>query len=83
MSFHDEDALSYRLCEGLEGTNKTIVFVVGSPISASYAATPGVADVEGVVELIRARFAKKGNQVKMLDERLANSEIDIKLRLTS
>jgi tetratricopeptide (TPR) repeat protein len=74
MSFHDRDALLYRLSEGLEESTKSVVFVVGAPASASYNEVRGVADVDEVVELIRERFVRKGSQLASLDQRLATSE---------
>ncbi len=74
MSFHDKEALLFRLKEGIEETTKSVVFVVGSPAAASYGGVPGVANVGEIVELIRARYAKRGNQLAALDLRLGSSD---------
>jgi hypothetical protein len=74
MSFHDREALLYRLSEGLKETDKSVVFVLGAPAAATYGHLQGVANVEEVVQLIRDRFSKKGNQLAALDQRLAASD---------
>lgn len=71
LIFYEKDALLYRLHEGLENSQKNVVFVVGAPIAAPRGGTPGVADVASVVELIRSEFSGKRGQLEKLDGQLA------------
>lgn len=73
ISFYEKDALLYRLLEGLENSDKDVVFVVGAPLTAPYSDFPGVADVSGVVDLIRGEFSGKNAQLEKLDTALAGS----------
>lgn len=70
----DEDALLFRLHEGLEESRKSVVFVIGAPVTATNGEVKGVADVNGVVEIIRSRFATKPRQLAALDLALSSSE---------
>lgn len=73
VPFYDQDALLYRLREGLKNSEKSVVFVVGAPLTAPYNETPGVSDVAAVVELIRARFQEQSSQLSKLDAKLAGA----------
>lgn len=73
ISVFDKDALLYRLHEGLEDTNKDVVFVVGAPVTAPFDSKHGVADVNAVVELIRSEFITKPAQLEKLDSSLSSS----------
>ncbi|WP_176489001.1 NB-ARC domain-containing protein [Rhizorhabdus dicambivorans] len=73
LNFYDQDALLFRLHDALKDSDKEVVFVVGSPITAPHKDIPGVADVGAVVELIRGEFAKKTGQLEKLDSQLATS----------
>lgn len=73
LSFYESDALLYRLHEGLENSEKSVVFVVGAPLTAPREDQIGVADVSAVVELIRSSFAGKRGQLEKLDGRLASA----------
>ncbi|MCK0128171.1 SIR2 family protein [Erythrobacter sp. F6033] len=74
IRFYDEDALLYRLHEGVGESNKGVVFVVGAPITAPTDEHSGVTDVEGVVDLIREEFSSKPAQIKKLENDLAKHE---------
>jgi len=71
--YYEKDALLYRLYEGLENSDKEVVFVVGAPLTAPHRGERGVADVGAVVELIRLEFATKRVQLEKLDAELAGS----------
>ncbi|WP_421917225.1 NB-ARC domain-containing protein [Mesorhizobium sp.] len=73
MTFFDKDALLYRLHEGLEQSDKDVVFVLGAPLTAPCESVPGVADVNAVVELIRSEFSSKQAQLEKLDATLKMS----------
>ena len=73
LIFYEQDALLYRLREGLENSGKSVVFVVGAPITAPHEETPGVSDVAAVVELIRARFQGQSTHLNKLDAKLASA----------
>lgn len=70
---YDDSALLYRLHQGLEETDKQVVFVVGAPVSAPSRDVGGVGDVNAVIELIRSHFSTRGNQLANLDVKLASS----------
>lgn len=72
MDFFDADALLDRLTEGLSTDEKEIVFVVGSPLTASHAKMSGVLNVEEVTDLIRNRFLDS-SQLTKLDQALRSS----------
>lgn len=61
---YDEDALLYRLHDDLSASKKQVIFVVGSPLTAPYEEHPGVADVAGIVDLIRKKFSSKSGQLE-------------------
>lgn len=73
-TFYDKEALLFRLHDDLQETGKPVVFVVGAPLTASHGGIDGVADVGGVVSLIKERFAGKVNQLKYLNEQISKSE---------
>lgn len=73
VTFYDKDALLYRLHEGLEASDKEVVFVIGAPVTAPFGRRRGVADVAAVVELIRNEFLSKPSQLEKLDAALARS----------
>ncbi|GFE93835.1 tetratricopeptide repeat protein [Acetobacter persici] len=65
--FYEKDALLYRLHEGLDNTEKQVVFIVGAPITAPFHGTQGVADVNAIVKLVRNEFAGKQVQLAKFD----------------
>lgn len=70
-SFHNEADLLDRLTDGIDHTGREVVFVVGAPLTASPTASgPGVANVDGVIGLIRSHFASDGKKLADLDSRL-------------
>ncbi len=71
--FYEKDALLYRLYEGLENSDKQVVFVVGAPLTAPHRKEPGVADVDAVVNLVRTEFAGKKVQLEKLNAMLFGS----------
>lgn len=73
LIFYEKDALLYRLHEGLENSEKDVVFVVGAPLTAPRNGNPGVGDVAAVVELIRSEFSGKRGQLEKLDAELAGA----------
>jgi tetratricopeptide (TPR) repeat protein len=74
LILYEKDALLYRLHEGLEGSKKNVVFVVGAPLTAPHGSSEaGVADVAAVVELIRSEFVGKRGQLDKLDAQLATA----------
>lgn len=73
FEFYDRDALLYRLHDSLENSNKSVVFVIGAPMTAPVGTGRGVGDVNAVVELVRAEFAAKPRQLSKLDAELAQS----------
>ncbi len=73
-TFYDKDALLYRLCEGLAESRKEVVFVVGAPLTAPHDNQAGVADVDGVVEMIRNEFIRKPGQIAQLDNQLSGAD---------
>jgi tetratricopeptide (TPR) repeat protein len=70
LLFHEKDGLLFRLLESLKDTTKEVVFVLGAPLTAPTDDHHGVADVNAVVELIRAEFAGKKPQLDKLDAKL-------------
>ncbi len=73
-TFYDKEALLFRLHDDLQETGKPVVFVVGAPLTASHGGIDGVADVSGVVALIKDRFAGRTNQLGYLNNAIAKSE---------
>lgn len=73
-TYYDREALLFRLYDDLQETGKPVVFVVGAPLTATHGGINGVADVNGVVSLIKERFAGKTNQLAYLNNQMANSE---------
>lgn len=71
--FYEKDALLYRLRDGIENTDKQVVFVVGAPLTAPYQQARGVADVAATVELIRNEFSGKKAHLDKLDAELSLS----------
>lgn len=54
---YDEAALLERLTSGIQRSNQSVIFLVGSALTApSQAGVPGVPNVQGVIELIKAEF---------------------------
>ena len=74
LTFFDQEALLYRLRDGLENSEKDVVFVVGAPLTAPVGNQRGVANVDGVVELIRSEFNGKKSQVEKLESELRTSK---------
>ncbi|WP_449409347.1 tetratricopeptide repeat protein [Methylobacterium komagatae] len=67
-TFHDTEALLDRLTYGLEDTTKSVVFVVGAPLTAPIEPSGlGVANVNGVINLIREVFASNEKQRRDLE----------------
>ena len=73
-TFYDKEALLFRLHDDLQETGKPVVFVVGAPLTATHGGISGVADVSGVVSLIKDRFAGKTNQLDYLNKAIAKSD---------
>lgn len=73
LPYYDDDALLYRLNEGVRKSNKRVVFIVGSPLTAPYKSSYGVADVEGVLTLIRSQFEDNPKQLSRLDTQISKS----------
>ena len=73
-TFYDKEALLFRLHDDLQETGKPVVFVVGAPLTATHGGIRGVADVSGVVSLIKERFAGKTNQLDYLNNAIAKAE---------
>jgi tetratricopeptide (TPR) repeat protein len=74
LTFFDQDALLYRLRDGLDNSEKEVVFVVGAPLTAPVGDQRGVADVDGVVDLIRSEFSTKASQIERLEGELRSSK---------
>ena len=61
--FYDAETLLERLSTGLQKHPQEVVLLLGSPLSAPTSPNlPGVPDVEGLINLIRAEFADDANQ---------------------
>ncbi|KAA9015253.1 MULTISPECIES: NB-ARC domain-containing protein [Sphingobium] len=73
-TFYDKEALLFRLHDDLQETGKPVVFVVGAPLTATHGGINGVADVSGVISLIKERFAGKSNQLEYLNKQISRSE---------
>lgn len=69
--FFSYEMLISRLSYALLNENKKITFLIGSPASSSRNGIPGVADVDGIIELIRQQFNSK--QLEELDKLLKSS----------
>ncbi|WP_300752400.1 SIR2 family protein, partial [Janthinobacterium sp.] len=74
LKFFDQDDLLDRLQFAQREANKNVLFIVGSPLTAPFADTPGVSDVEQIVSMIRAEFANDKNGIAKLDNILASAE---------
>jgi tetratricopeptide (TPR) repeat protein len=74
LTFFDQEALLYRLHDGLENSEKDVVFVVGAPLTAPVDNERGVANVDGVVELIRSEFSSKKSHIEKLESELRTSK---------
>lgn len=73
LEFFDEDALLERLTHGILRTDRPVVFLLGSPVSAPQAAgQSGVPAVTGIIELIREEFGTT-SQITELEAALQNS----------
>ena len=71
--FYESDALLDRLTSGVKGSGKSVVFLVGSALTAPCGpGQPGVADVDGVIDLIEQEFDDERRQE--LARELAGSE---------
>lgn len=71
--FFSEDELLDRLTDGVRKTQRPVVFLVGSPISAPPASgEAGVPNVSGVIDLIRAEFT--GVSLAELEAKLGDAE---------
>lgn len=74
FQFFESDALLYRLTAALTETDKEVVFVVGAPLSAPFEGAPGVADVNGVIDLIRREFSASPPRLARLDKAILSGE---------
>jgi tetratricopeptide (TPR) repeat protein len=54
--FYDEAALLDRLTTGIMRTEQSVVFLVGSALTAPVGGAPGVPNVQGVIDLIKDEF---------------------------
>ena len=74
IEFFDEDALYDRLTDALKCEKKEVVFVVGSPLTASEEqGQPGVPTVSQMVSLVGKQFGDKSAVRKKFDTSIANS----------
>lgn len=67
LNFFDQDALLIRLFEGLNSTEKEVVFVVGAPLTAFPNDKSGVADVDAVIQIVRNEFVNIPRQLEKFD----------------
>jgi tetratricopeptide (TPR) repeat protein len=74
LSFFGAEALLYRLTNGLQNTNREVVFVVGAPLTASYGDTQGVDDVNSVVRLIREEFLSDSDTTRRFETALNSAD---------
>src|ERR1035437_6578380 len=57
VHYYDKGALLERLTAGIQRSNQSVIFLVGSALTApSKVGGPGVPGVQGVVDLIKAEF---------------------------
>jgi tetratricopeptide (TPR) repeat protein len=71
---HDEDALVERLSRGLSRSNQEVVFLVGAAFSAPWVPdSPGVPNVDGVIDLIRREFEGETRQLALFDGALSGA----------
>ena len=74
VTFFDEEALLDRLSDGLVGSPKEVVFVVGAPLTApEEQGQPGVYNVSKIIECIRSRFPEDAGPRLALDRNIAQS----------
>jgi len=73
MYFYDEDALITRLVHTRQKSNRRVVFLVGSAITAPTRTHGGVPTSEQLVEQIRTLFQDDKNSVQRLEQELAES----------
>jgi len=74
-TFFDSEALLDRLTDGVKVTGREIVFVVGAPLTApTEEGGLGVANVDGVVELIREHFIPSPGQLEKFDQAIKDAE---------
>lgn len=66
IPFFSYETLLDRLSYAAKHENKRIIFLIGSPVSASNDGGPGVADVDGVIDLIRHEFINDERATKAL-----------------
>jgi len=69
IQFYNESALLERLTTGVKRQNQSVIFLVGSPLTAPLAVgQPGVPNVSGVIDAIRNEF--QGDQLDEFDKSL-------------
>src|SRR6266496_2762271 len=74
IPIYSEPDLLERLSDGVLGTGRKVVFLVGAPISApSSAAGHGVLGVEGIIDLIRTEFNTKVGTLTELNKKVKNT----------
>jgi tetratricopeptide (TPR) repeat protein len=73
VTFFSYQTLVDRLAHAARQESKRIVFLLGSPVSASYGNSPGVSDVDGIVEAIRSEFSGDEHAHASLQSELAQS----------
>ncbi|WP_200800807.1 hypothetical protein, partial [Agrobacterium sp. DSM 25558] len=69
--FFDEEALYFRLTQGLKKASREVVFVVGAPLTAPQGdESHGVADVHEVTDMIRRQFIDDGISLAAFDRQI-------------
>lgn len=71
--FYSYEALLNRLRYSVAEKNRRIVFLLGSPISAPHNGSPGVANVDGIVDGIKNYFKNDVMSLRDLERTLTNS----------
>ncbi|APG08477.1 hypothetical protein BKD09_09060 [Bradyrhizobium japonicum] len=71
IEYYNQAALLDRLTDGLSRSEQSVVFLVGSAVTAPAGGASGVPNVQGVIGLIKEEFPP--DQLLDLDQRLQNS----------
>lgn len=74
IKFFEEDDLLDRLIYAAEQKVKPVVFIVGSPLTASYKDSHGVLNVDEIVNIIREEFSRDSKVLAKLDEALSSTK---------
>ncbi|CAD6879003.1 hypothetical protein [Methylomonas albis] len=73
ITFYPYEVLVNRLSNATKRNSKRIVFLLGAPVSAPYDGSPGIANVDGMVELIEKEFSEDKTALKSLRDQLEQS----------